>query len=218
MALVVLAAGASTRLGMPKALVRLRPGEQGSALALLLAAGRELGDPRPLLVTGRHHAEIAAAAPPWVEVLENPDWSAGRTGSVRHALARRGGCDLCLAPIDVPLVPGAVFAALAREWVGRGAPPRGWLAPYFQRPDGARAFGHPILMGHELAADLKDFPPERSLRALRARATPLLALPVTSAAILDDLDEPADQARLSGPDGPPGDGDGARFSPGASSP
>lgn len=205
LALVVLAAGASARLGVPKALVRLRPGEQGSALALLLAAGRELGDPRPLLVTGRHHAEIAAAAPPWVEVLENPDWSAGRTGSVRRALAHRGGCDLCLAPIDVPLVPGAVFAALAREWVERGTPARGWLAPYLLRADGVRAFGHPILVGHELAADLKDFPPERPLRALRALARPLLALAVTSAAILDDLDEAADLARLRCPDTPPGD-------------
>jgi molybdenum cofactor cytidylyltransferase len=202
-ALVVLAAGASARLGEPKALVRLRAGPGGRALELLLAAGARLGGGRPLVVTGRHHAEIAAAAPPGVELLENARWSAGRTGSVQCALARRPGRDLCLAPVDVPLVPGDVFAALAEEWARRGSPARGWLAPCRVAADGARAFGHPVVVGRALLADLKDFPPDRPLAELRGRAQPLLALVVESAAILDDLDEPADRARLADADGPP---------------
>src|SRR5262245_27544616 len=104
-ALVLLAAGASTRLGEPKALARLRAGAPGTALELLLHAARTLGDPRPLLVVGAHAAEISAAAPADVEVAVNVRWSEGRTGSVALARARRAGRDLVLAPIDVPLVP-----------------------------------------------------------------------------------------------------------------
>jgi molybdenum cofactor cytidylyltransferase len=194
-ALVVLAAGASRRLGAPKALARLREGPGGTALELLLAAGAALGDPRPLLVTGRDHAAIAAAAPAHVEVRTNPSWSAGRSGSVQLAAASRPGRDLCLAPVDVPLVPDRVFAALAGEWARSGRPERGWLAPFVVR-DGVRRFGHPVVVGRALLVEWKGFPPDRPLHELRARAEPILALEVDSAAILDDLDDPSDLARL----------------------
>ncbi len=198
-ALVVLAAGASARLGEPKALARLRPEPGGTALELLLAAGAALGDPRALVVSGPDHAAIARSLPAaieaGVEVCVNEDWAAGRTGSVRCAVVLRPGRDLCLAPVDVPLVPAAVFAALASEWERRGRPARGWLAPYVLQA-GRQRFGHPVIVGRGLAADLKAFPPQDPLHALRARAAPLLALAVESASILDDLDTPADLARL----------------------
>jgi len=194
-ALVVLAAGASTRLGEVKALARLADRPGGTALELLLAAGAALGDARALVVTGREHAAIAAGAPPGVEVQPNERWRAGRTGSVRCAVLHRPERDLCLAPVDVPLVPAEVFAALAAEWSHRGAPARGWLGPCVLQ-DGARRFGHPVILGRELARLLKGFPAARPLAALRAQAQPLLALEVTSAAILDDLDSPEDLARL----------------------
>lgn len=194
-ALVVLAAGASERLGEPKALARLRDGASGCALELLLGAGSALGDRPVLVVTGRDHAAIAELARDDVEVRYNPRWSLGRTSSVQFAHELRAGRDLCLAPVDVPLVPSTVFTALAAEWSRRGTPPRGWLSPCVERP-GCRRFGHPVIVGHELLDDLKAFPPGRPLRWLRERAAPLLALGVTSAAILDDLDLPSDLARL----------------------
>jgi CTP:molybdopterin cytidylyltransferase MocA len=193
--LVVLAAGASARLGQPKALARLHEGPGGTALELLLAAGSCVAGARTLVVTGRDHDAIAAVAPARVEVLENEDWSAGRTGSVRSAALRRAGSDLCLAPVDVPLVPAGVFAALAAEWERHGRPSRGWLAPWVPC-DGRRRFGHPVIVGRELLLRLKDFPGDRPLAELRALAEPLLGLEVASSAILDDLDSPADLARL----------------------
>jgi CTP:molybdopterin cytidylyltransferase MocA len=194
-ALVVLAAGASTRLGEVKALARLAERAGGTALELLLEAGAALGDARALVVTGDAHAAIVAQAPRGVEVRANERWSAGRTGSVRCAVLQRPARDLCLAPVDVPLVPREVFAALAAEWARHGAPARGWLGP-FVRAGGERRFGHPVIVGRRLAAVVKGFPAERPLSALRALAAPLLALEVSSAAILDDLDTPADLARL----------------------
>ena len=189
-ALVILAAGESARLGACKALVRLRRKEPATPLGLLLEAGAVLDD-APLVVTGADHTRIAAALPKGIEALENPAWAAGRTGGVARAALRRPGRDLCIAPVDVPLVPASVFAALAVAWHEAGAPARGWLAPWVERA-GARRFGHPVIVGRELAAHLADWPPGRALRELRDRADPLLAVRVEAAEILDDLDGPED--------------------------
>jgi molybdenum cofactor cytidylyltransferase len=194
-ALVVLAAGASTRLGEAKALARLADRPGGTALELLLAAGAALGDSGALVVTGRDHDAIAALLSSRVEVRANAGWSAGRTSSVSAAVEHRPERDLCLAPVDVPLVPAEVFAALAEEWSRSGSPARGWLGPYVLQ-DGVRRFGHPVILGRELARAVKGFPASRPLSELRARAVPLLALEVASAAILDDLDSRADLERL----------------------
>ncbi|NOT29945.1 MAG: NTP transferase domain-containing protein [Planctomycetes bacterium] len=195
LALVVLAAGASARLGEPKALVRLVPGPSGTALEILLAAGAALGDPLPLVVGGAAHAQLSGVVPSGVELVHNRAWSTGRTSSVRCGMELRPGRDLCLAPVDVPLVPAGVFAALGAEWRRQGRPERGWLAPFVERA-GVRRFGHPVLVGRGLLLELKAFPPERPLHALRAQASPLLALAVDSEAVLDDLDTPFDLERL----------------------
>jgi CTP:molybdopterin cytidylyltransferase MocA len=193
--LVVLCAGASARLGQPKALAALGPAPEDRALLRLLSAARALGDPNPLVVSGAEHERLCALLPAGVECVRNEAWRAGRTGSLQHALAHRPGADVCLAPIDVPRVPAEVFAALAQAWHAHGAPEEGWLAPWVPHPEGPR-HGHPVVIGRALLAHLKDFPPDRPLRALRALARPRLELEVASATILDDLDTPADLERL----------------------
>jgi CTP:molybdopterin cytidylyltransferase MocA len=95
----------------------------------------------------------------------------------------------------VPRVPAAVFSALAEAWRAAGAPARGWLAPCVETEAGVR-FGHPVVLGRALAAELKDFPPAASLRELRNRASPWLRVLVSSGTILEDLDTPDDLARL----------------------
>jgi CTP:molybdopterin cytidylyltransferase MocA len=202
-ALVILAAGESARLGACKALVSLSP---HSPLALLLDAGAELyasraaapnsSPPAALVITGAHRAEIESAAPPGVECVWNPRWSEGRTGGIALAAALRPGCDLVLAPVDVPLVPRAVFAALVRAWESRGAPARGWLAPRCRAADASFRYGHPIVLGRALAAEIAALAPDAPLRVLRERADPLGALDVEDLSVLDDLDTPEDLARL----------------------
>lgn len=196
-ALVLLAAGESRRLGRPKALVRLREREPATPLAFLLAAGACLDEAPPLVVAGAHASEIGDALPPGVELLENPRWREGRTGGIALAARHRPGLDLCLAPVDVPAVGSEVFAALAAAWAGAGAPARGWLAPFVEGPQGPPRFGHPVLVGRELLSELAARgTPRRPLRSLREHAGPLLACPVASAAILDDLDTPDDLDRI----------------------
>ncbi len=198
--LVVLAAGASERLGTCKALVPLAlPSGTTTPLEHLLTAGAGLCD-RPLVVTGKHHDEIARALDALgrddVELVRNADWERGRTGGLALAHARHPASALCVAPVDVPLVEPAVFATLAASWERAGAPARGWLAPCIVAPEGPPRFGHPVVVGPGLAHGLVDLDPDAPLRRLRERAEPLLAAPVDDRGILDDLDEPTDLAAL----------------------
>ena len=187
-ALVVLAAGASTRLGRCKALT---PIDGVTVLQRILRAdaGR---DPRPLVVAGPDFEAISAAAPQDVEVVAHPGWAAGRTGSIARAVHEREGRDLLLAPVDCPAVPASVFQALRQAWALADSPPLGWLAP--RHTDGR--FGHPIVIGRDLLRMLPGFDPDRPLRDLRALAEPLLSTPVDSEAVLEDLDTPQDRARI----------------------
>ena len=147
------------------------------------------------MITGADHEAIRAAVPAGVEVARNDAWARGRTGGIQLAVRLRRERDLCLAPVDVPLVPAEVFAALSRAWEEAGAPARGWLAPAVEL-DGEIRHGHPVVVGRDLLAELAAWPPERPLRELRARAAPLLSAPVGAVEVLDDLDEPADLAAL----------------------
>jgi CTP:molybdopterin cytidylyltransferase MocA len=188
-ALVILAAGASRRLGEPKALVDIGG---RTPLEHLLAAGAILDEAPALVVTGADHARIEAALPSGVEAARNESWAEGRTGGVLLASRLRAGRDLCLAPVDVPLVPREVFESLARAWLAAGSPPRGWLAPRVRAGKEFR-HGHPVIAGRALLCELELDAP---LRDLRVRASPLLDVEVVSERILDDLDTPADLARL----------------------
>lgn len=191
-ALVILAAGASERLGEPKALVDLGG---RSVLARLCEAGRGVDGGRALALLGLHAEIIAAHLPPGCARLDNPHWAAGRSGGVRLAHRALPGRALLIAPVDVPLVPARVFEALALEWERLGDPVQGWLAPRLAGVE-PPAFGHPVVVGAGLLEALQALPDDAPLRELRSRARPLAALEVFDAEILDDLDTPADLERL----------------------
>jgi len=190
--LVILAAGASSRLGEPKALVELGG---SSPMERLFAAGIASFPTEPLLIAGPDFEAIRDAAPEDLEVLEHASWSDGRTGSIRAARRARPGRDLLIAPVDVPLVPREVFELMGRAWKENGTPPLGWLAPGVRRARGLLP-GHPVLLGRELAARLEKVEPDTPLRKLRDKASPLWCVECTAESILDDLDTPLDLKSL----------------------
>lgn len=187
-ALVILAAGASTRLGECKALARIG---SRSVLERLRDEGACFDAHLPLVVTGADHAAIVAANIEGIEIARNERWSLGRTSGAQLAARMRPNLDACFAPVDVPLVPRAVFEVLARAWSEAGSPARGWLAPRH-----AERFGHPIVVGRALLEELAEFGPDQPLSMLRARAAAVFSVDVESESVLDDLDTRDDLARL----------------------
>ena len=196
---VILAAGASRRLGEPKALVDL---PRGTPVVRLVRAATEATGERPLVVTGAHHAEIDAAlasalgseAP---ECTFNPDWDAGRTGGLQRAARLARGRDLCVLPVDHPRVSLGVLRRLLAAWAKAGAPEGGWMAPGFIETPGAEPRpGHPVVIGRALLAELATFTPDRPLRDLRAAASPVWMGETDEVVVIENLDTPEDLAAI----------------------
>ena len=189
----MLAAGASSRLGEPKALAEI-----GGRIVVdrLLEASSEVGAGRAIVVTGAHHEEILAHVEDRAVVVRCERWAQGRLASFCAGVTATEGADILLAPVDVPMVRAETFALLEGAWRSESSPPRGWLAPWW-RAD-RRRFGHPIVIGRDLARAAQALGPGEPLKTLRARAEPLLEIETSDATILDDLDTPSDLARLRG--------------------
>jgi len=110
---VVLAAGAGSRMGTPKALMRTPSGEPWLAVAcrLLLAAGCA----RVVVVLGAaaHEAALLLPADARVGSVVNAEWADGMASSLRAGLAaasEAGGDAALVALVDMPALPGSVVA------------------------------------------------------------------------------------------------------------
>ena len=139
---VILAAGASRRLGEPKALANLG----GRSVLRRLVEVVEGLSSAPLIITGHHHAEIEAHAARWVPGAEVAYTRSGARADLGRGAgrARRPEADLMICPADVPLSASIVESLQRREAPGRR--PR-LLAPSVEVHPGQGQFGHPIIMG-----------------------------------------------------------------------
>lgn len=179
-AAVILAAGASRRMGTPKALVQAggRP-----FVARIAEAARAAGCARVVVVVGPpHEAAIAAALPAGAEAVRNPAPERGMLSSVQAgvaALAPEVAAAL-IWPVDVPLVA----AETARAILAGGD---------LVVPTHAGRGGHPVRVPRARFAELLALPPKAGLRALMTAAT---RLPVDDPHVLVDFDTPADLDKL----------------------
>jgi len=148
---IVLAAGAGTRHGGPKALV---PGWLDDATRLLLDGGCE----RVVVVLGAGADEARALLPtdPRVSAVEAEDWADGLGASLRAGLAHATGDAVLLTLVDLPGTPVSVVDRVLRAaGTGLSGEPvavRDALrqATYDGRP------GHPVLVGTNHWATLSD--------------------------------------------------------------
>lgn len=174
--LIVLAAGASTRMGHPKALTRI--GEE-TALARIVRAAAGM---RVIVVTGEHDEAIRAAHPGLaVRWVRNPDPQMGRTGSLQRGLAATRGQRALVLPVDHPLVRHDTLRALASR-------PEAWVVP----TRGGRG-GHPIKLGEMGVAAVMSAPPATPLRDIPAMVgLEATRVEVDDAGVLANLDTPQD--------------------------
>jgi len=188
-AAVILAAGASTRMGRPKQLLRHRDRSfVGCAVDLAHAAGCA-----PIVVvTGAidlGHEPLAPAI-----VVTNPDWPMGQLSSLQRGLAaalelRPDTPALLVLTVDRPHLRPSTITALVDAWRGE---PEGLWQPEL---DGRR--GHPVVYPAALLPALAALPPTASPRPLvAAHAALRRGLATSDPAVLDILDHPEDLARL----------------------
>lgn len=186
---IILAAGASSRFGSPKQLVRF---EGQSLLARVISRATELLGPAVSVVLGAHAAEIAATVPPGsASILVNRDWQEGIASSIRTAVLRLpGACDGVLMLLaDQPLVAAQTLERLATAWRRQ---PRHIIASRY-----GSVTGVPAIFPRRCFGDLVALRGDQGARILIHRyADYVIALAHPDAAI--DIDYPEDLLELSG--------------------
>lgn len=187
---VLLAAGAGTRMGRPKALVRDPAGTPWVALGVAALLDGECDAVVVVLGAAAETARELVPVRPDVRVVVAPDWSDGPGASLAAGLrALPDGAAACISLVDLPGLPAAVVRRVLA-----GPRPGGVLrrAVHAGRP------GHPVLVGPEhraaLVAAVVREPGDRSAGAW-LRGAGVESVPC------DDLWDGADQDRP-GPDAP----------------
>jgi CTP:molybdopterin cytidylyltransferase MocA len=133
---LLLAAGAGSRMGRPKALV---PGWLAGAVDAL----RDGGCVRVVVVLGARADEARALLPPGPSVVVAPDWEAGMSRTLRAGLVALEVGDALAALIHLVDLPD-VTAEVVRRVLGVGVREDVLArATYDGRP------GHPVLLGRD---------------------------------------------------------------------
>ncbi|MBI2077145.1 MAG: nucleotidyltransferase family protein [Euryarchaeota archaeon] len=180
---ILLAAGASTRMGSPKALVKV-----GTEPAIARACRQlaSLGVHEIAVVVGAHAEAIRPAAPAPARVVVNAEWQRGRTGSVKVGLRALPDASAFLVwPIDHPCVSDAALEALVAQ-VG------GIRVPTFQ---GRR--GHPTAFAGPLRNEVLRLEDDQPLHdVLHARPGRVVEVPVDDPGVLLNVDTPDDLKKL----------------------
>lgn len=175
---LILAAGASRRMGRPKALCTLG-GE--TFVARLVRAFFAAGCPTVIVVVGAHAEQIGPAVPGRARVVVAGEWRRGMRASLRAGLAAASPGPILLTHVDRPLVAHATLEALIAH--------AGLTIPTHRGQP-----GHPVHLPQSLRPCLLA-PDDTPLSALLARHAPR-HLPVDDPGVCHNINTPADLAHL----------------------
>ena len=190
-AAIVLAAGASTRMGRNKLLLEIE-GETLVRRAVRAAGGAGLD--RVVVVLGHDEARVRAQLDGLpCETVVNPDHARGAGTSVhagvRHVVADADAAVIVLA--DMPLVTAAMIAALAERYRATRAP------VVFSRYGDVQA--PPTLYGRALFAELLAIDDDRGGKQVVLRHRGEAETVIWPESALHDVDSPADYDRIAKP-------------------
>jgi molybdenum cofactor cytidylyltransferase len=190
---VILAAGASSRMGRPKAALPLtHTGD--TFLARLLHRFAEAGIPDIVVVTGAAPDVVRAAAGRTrlpVRFVHNEQWTTGQLTSLIAGIHERSGDDLeaaLVTLVDTPLVSADTIRRILRTWRSATAP--------IVRPARGDVHGHPVLFDRSLFPALRTANPAIGAKAVVRAAAAIVNVPVDDDGAFIDVDTPADYQQL----------------------
>jgi molybdenum cofactor cytidylyltransferase len=177
---IVLAAGASVRMGRPKSLLLTPSGETfvGRIHAALAAAGLD-----PVVIVTREDLEEAiAAAVPRARIVVNVDPGRGQLSSLLVGLDELAPRDAAMVTlVDLPLVRVETVQAIVEAWRRSRAS--------LVRPLHAGRHGHPVIFGATLLAALRHADPIAGAKpVVHAFAREALDVPVDDPGTIHDVD------------------------------
>jgi molybdenum cofactor cytidylyltransferase len=186
---IILAAGASSRMGTPKALLDYC----GETFVVRLI--RVLGAcSQPVIIVLGYHADaIRPQIPGAAKVVINPDPARGQLSSLQTALgALPADADgFAFIPVDCPAVAEETVAKLARTFEQR-KPETLFVIP---RQSGKR--GHPVFAAQAVAAEFLALPPTAEAReVVHAHVDRTEYVDVDDSGIFTDVDDPEAYRRL----------------------
>lgn len=181
---VILAAGASSRFGSPKALATL---ENETTLERTCRTAKQAGCATVIVVLGAHAKRVMEYVPSFAQVVVNENWAAGRTGSLQAAIHHApNAAEVLVWPVDRPGARVATVDQLVHT-------------PGLVRvPVQAGKRGHPIVLGARPLVELKNFGADQPLHDLvHSFRAHVVEVHVADAGIHVNLDVPEDleQAR-----------------------
>jgi molybdenum cofactor cytidylyltransferase len=186
---IVLAAGASSRMGVPKSLLTLG---NGTFLSRILEALRDGGVPSAVVVVrpGLPGVEGEVARVGFGRLVENPVPDAGQLSSLVTGLDAVDAPDVTgvlVTLVDVPLIS----AVTVRAVLDQGTASRAEILRAVHRG----RHGHPVLFKRALFDALRRADPAQGAKAV-VRSHPVEDVEVGDAGITEDVDTPEDYARL----------------------
>ena len=208
-AVVILSAGESRRMGQPKALVPFpdilnqkqagltpAPAAQKTFLEHLIEVTRHPRTGALRVVVGPHAAEIRARVKLDEGALVfNPDWQRGQLSSLQAAIrtlppGKTEGMLICL--VDHPLISAALVASLIKTF---DRDRNRIVIPAYK---GRR--GHPIIFPSTLFEELLGASPEVGARAVvHVHAKDVAEVPVQEEGVLLNLNDPESLTKLAHP-------------------
>ena len=191
---VILAAGASTRMGTPKPALQL--GVSGETfLSRIVGSALTAGVEDVVVVSGAYPRAVESALPlrdSRVRIVHNADWASGQLSSLLVGL--NAPClstleAVAITLVDVPLVTAATIAGLMRIWRETKAP--------IVRPARGDEHGHPVIFDAVVFDELRRADLARGAKSVvHAHANELVNVPIDDPGAYLDVDTPEAYARM----------------------
>jgi molybdenum cofactor cytidylyltransferase len=184
LAAVILSAGASSRMGRPKALL---PYREGTFLEHLIEVTRDprIGVTRVVLGAGAEVIRAIAKLESSIVAL-NPAWEQGQLSSICAGLRSLDGVDIdgiVLCPVDHPLVSALLVNELVERFYSEK---KAIVLPTYK---GRR--GHPVIFSKALFSELLAAPADMGARAVVwAHAADVLEVPTDEEGVTLNLNDP----------------------------